>query len=117
MLSLFAFQLVSSGEKRKANGKERSLIPPCLPGEDQQVLRLVAALLAQDFGSRLPLRSRLLNASTFVSRVTQRVAELRYKVLHVVARCQRAHDADAKDLAGERTKASGDVDAVLANQR
>ena len=63
MLSLFAFQLVSSGEKRKANGKERSLIPPCLPGEDQQVLRLVAALLAQDFGSRLPLRSGLLNAS------------------------------------------------------
>ena len=115
MLSLFAFQLVSSGEKRKANGKERSLIPPCLPGEDQQVLRLVAALLAQDFGSRLPLRSRLLNASTFVSRVTQRVAELCQEVLHVVARRQRAHNSDTEDLAGERAEASGNFDSVLAN--
>jgi hypothetical protein len=35
------------------------------------------------------------------------------KIVDVLRRCQRAHDADAEDFSRQRTEAAGDFDAVL----
>src|SRR5208282_1180068 len=51
-----------------------------------------------------------------VALCAQDLSELLQKKLHVIFRGQRAHHADAEDLAGERPKTAGDFNARLVQQ-
>src|ERR1700722_19686513 len=59
----------------------------------------------------------LIPTSVLIPSPTQRRGEGIRKIVDVFRRCQRTHQADAEDLSGERTKSTGDFNAVFFEQR